>query len=210
MAEKTIPSSCAQGKKNSPQSLISLEFLSDGATPVVSSLHLAEHFEIRHRDVLRDIRAVLHKVPQDFYERNFAPIEIDVLLPHSGGIRKDPAYLLTRDAFTLLAMGYNSARAIAWKLRYIEAFNALEAAALHNARVAALADGAQLAYSLHPKEKRRLREVVRYRRMGLGICGIAKLMDVHSREVSYLLKVAVALGRLPENHRAAPFKAVTA
>ena len=108
MAEKTIPLSVAQSKQNLPQSLISLEFLPDGTTPVVSSLHLAEHFEIRHRDVLRDIRAVLLKVPQEFNERNFAPV---AYVDEKG--EKRPCYHLTRDGFTLLAMGYNSARAIA-------------------------------------------------------------------------------------------------
>lgn len=36
---------------------------------------------------------------------------------------------LTRDAFSLLVMGMTGKAAIMWKLRYIEAFNALEAAA---------------------------------------------------------------------------------
>ena len=50
-------------------------------------------------------------------------------------------YLLTRDGFTLLAMGYNSKRAIEWKIRYIEAFNALEEHALELAREAGYQQG---------------------------------------------------------------------
>lgn len=42
--------------------------------------------------------------------------------------RKDRAYLLTRDGFSLLVMGFTGAAAVRWKIRYIEAFNALEAA----------------------------------------------------------------------------------
>ena len=189
MAEKTIPVSCAPGKEKSPQSLISLEFLSDGATPVVSSLHLAEHFEIRHRDVLRDIRAILHKVPESFIERNFA------LNEYTDPIGRElPCYLLTRDAFTLLAMGYNSARAIAWKLRYIEAFNALEAAALRNARAAALTEGARVALGMSPLDHTRLNKVLAYLRRGFTQREIAKVMGVHRRTIQTLVRAARTMG----------------
>jgi Rha family phage regulatory protein len=59
---------------------------------------------------------------------NFQPIEENILQPHSGGIRTDLAYLLTRDAFTLFFMGFAGKRALAWKLQYIEAFNRMETA----------------------------------------------------------------------------------
>jgi len=86
--------------------------------PAVTSLQLAEHFDIQHRHVLRDIRAIMRKVPEIFARSNFGPSEYT---DETG--RTLPCYLLTRDAFTLLAMGYNSARAIAWKLKYIEALS---------------------------------------------------------------------------------------
>lgn len=38
------------------------------------------------------------------------------------GVRKERRYLLTRDAFFLLVMGFTGKAAIQWKLRYIEAF----------------------------------------------------------------------------------------
>jgi phage regulator Rha-like protein len=44
-----------------------------------------------------------------------------------GVIRKDPAYRLTRDGFTLLAMGFTGKRALQFKLAYIDAFNKMEA-----------------------------------------------------------------------------------
>ena len=37
-------------------------------------------------------------------------------------------YLLTRDGFSLLVMGFTGARALEWKLKYIEAFNQMEEA----------------------------------------------------------------------------------
>ena len=52
-------------------------------------------------------------------------------------------------------------------------------------------------WRLGPARKRRLRTAVRYRRMGLGIAAIAKLLDVDNREISNLLDAAEALGELP-------------
>lgn len=52
-------------------------------------------------------------------------------------------------------------------------------------------------WRLGPARKRRLRTAVRYRKMGLGIAAIAKLLDVNNREISNLLDAAEALGELP-------------
>ena len=93
--------------------------------PAVRSDIVAYHFKRNHRDVLRDIRKLRAKCPESFYRRNFAPVEY----ADSKG-EKRPAYLLTRDGFSLLVMGFTGAEAVRWKLRYIEAFNSLEAAAL--------------------------------------------------------------------------------
>lgn len=95
--------------------------------PAVRSDIVAYHFHRNHRDVLRDIRKLRAKCPESFYQRNFAPVEYT----DSKG-EKRPAYLLTRDAFSLLVMGMTGKAAILWKLRYIEAFNTLEAAALES------------------------------------------------------------------------------
>lgn len=38
-----------------------------------------------------------------------------------------PMYLMTRDGFTLLAMGFTGKSALEWKLKYINAFNQMEA-----------------------------------------------------------------------------------
>jgi len=38
----------------------------------------------------------------------------------------NPEYLLTRDGFSLLVMGFTGARAVTWKVKYIEAFNQME------------------------------------------------------------------------------------
>lgn len=89
--------------------------------PVVSSLHVAEHFEKQHKSVLRAVATLKSELGMDSSERNFAPAEY---LDEQKKPR--PAYNLTRDGFTLLAMGFTGKKALAWKVKYIEAFNAME------------------------------------------------------------------------------------
>ena len=40
--------------------------------------------------------------------------------------KKQPMYLMNRDGFTLLAMGFTGEKALKWKIKYIAAFNAME------------------------------------------------------------------------------------
>lgn len=179
--------------ENIANSLVSVEFLPDGQTPVISSRDMALHFQKKHKHVLDEIRRIQSMVPKDFYEPNFRPIEHDVLLPHSGGIRKDPAYLLTRDAFSLLAMGFTGKAAIQWKLRYIAAFNALEAAALERVRCTALQQGVSLQSRLTPKRLALMRKAVTFRKRGFSHREIGKMLDCSHSSAQALLKDATLL-----------------
>lgn len=85
---------------------------------VTSSLQVAETFGKNHRDVLRaidDLKDV----------RNFAQMFSETNLPDSYG-RNRRGYYMNRDGFTLLAMGFTGTKALEFKLKYIEAFNAME------------------------------------------------------------------------------------
>jgi len=172
---------------------IHFEFLPDGFTPVVSSREVAARFGKKHKNVLREIERLRGQLPAAFCRLNFEPTEESVVVPASGGFRQDRAYALTRDGFTLLAMGFTGAAAIQWKLKYIEAFNALERAVRENARTDALTEGARMALRLTPARRRRMRRAAAYRDKGLSMGDIAKLLDVNKREVHYLLKTAVVL-----------------
>ena len=97
--------------------------------PVVSSLALADHFEKEHRGVLRDIRSISDEIPEDLRAHNFVLSSYDGKTPN-GGKRKYPMYMLTRDGFTLVAMGFTGKKALAWKIKYIQAFNEMEKALL--------------------------------------------------------------------------------
>lgn len=44
----------------------------------------------------------------------------------SGAKREFPAYRLTRDGFSFLAMGFTGKKAAAWKEKFLMAFNAME------------------------------------------------------------------------------------
>lgn len=188
--------------------------------PAVRSDVVAHHFGRSHKNVLRDIAKLRGKCPESFHQLNFEPMFIETQIGN-GATRKDRAYLLTRDGFSLLVMGFTGAAAVRWKIRYIEAFNALEAAVREDhaslaresgylqgldegrASAAPLLDEtrhetARLIWSLGPAGKRRMRSAVRYRTMGLGIQSIAKLLEVSGFEVSRLLKAADAMGLLPD------------
>lgn len=90
--------------------------------PVCTSLNVAKHFNKRHDLVVRDIRKLVRDLPPSYDPLNFEEISY---LDNYG--REQPAYQLTRDGFTLLAFGFTGKRALAWKVKYIQAFNAMEA-----------------------------------------------------------------------------------
>lgn len=91
----------------------------------VTSLDVAEKFGKSHRDVLKAIDSL--ELPEDFTSANFCAFVVERPMPRGGGVRRDRAYTMTRDGFALLVMGYTGQKAMEWKVRYIQAFNAMEA-----------------------------------------------------------------------------------
>lgn len=87
---------------------------------VVTSLDIAETFEKEHKNVLKDIRELA--CSEDFRRLNFEQSEYINQQNH-----KQPMYYITRDGFTLLAMGYTGEKAMKFKEAYIRQFNAMEA-----------------------------------------------------------------------------------
>ena len=128
--------------------------------PVASSLKVAEHFQKRHDNVLRTIADLRSSVPQEFGALNFEETDY---LDSQGKLR--PFYNLSRDGFTLVVMGFTGAKALAWKLRYIEAFNGMEQelARLANGPEQPAASGGQQGAAALPEAARRLRPVLRER-----------------------------------------------
>ena len=120
-----------------------------------TSMAVAEFFEKRHDHVLRDIEALItdchaeisfpnfgerdsasdgisrlkiggadldDSVSGQFCQSNF---ETTVYVDSRG--KTQPMYLLTKNGFVLLAMGFTGKKALLWKIRYIEAFDLMEA-----------------------------------------------------------------------------------
>ena len=212
MAENSLSQVASTVNENTP---IHIEFITEN-TPAVRSDILAEHFNRSHKNVLRDIAKLRAKCPESFYGLNFEPVEyVD-----SKG-EKRPAYLLTRDAFSLLVMGFTGSAAIRWKLRYIEAFNSLEAAVLENraelAREAGYQQGRDEALALPAMQAERkagflaglkegrayrrkrdglalLTQALKYRDKGLNQNEVARLLGIRKQRVSDLMARARQLG----------------
>lgn len=93
-------------------------------TARANSLQVAEYFGKRHDRVLRAIANLTdpkNGVSKEFAERNFA---LSKYTDSTG--RKLPCYAMTRDGFTLLAMGFTGKRALQFKEAYIKRFNEME------------------------------------------------------------------------------------
>lgn len=114
---------------------------------VTTSRAVAEQFGKQHKHVIRDIENIISQLrnePSDleteptqpnfglsnpetdtqtaeFAERNFFLSEYT-----DGSGKKNKQYILTRDGFTLLAMGFTGAKALQFKVAYINAFDRME------------------------------------------------------------------------------------
>ena len=93
-------------------------------TAFCSSLQVAEAFEKEHKNVLADIRNL--DCSEIFNQLNFQLIRRTVDLG-DGRSRKDPMYIMTRDGFMFLVMGYRGKKAAIVKEAIIQRFNEMEA-----------------------------------------------------------------------------------
>lgn len=90
---------------------------------VVSSVDVARNFEKRHVDVMRTINSLVDGMC------NFAHTKH--LFERSSTVNPQnqqtyDCYLMNRDGFSLLVMGFTGHKALEWKLKYIQAFNTME------------------------------------------------------------------------------------
>ena len=92
---------------------------------VVTSRSVAERFGKNHRDVLESIVNITKAENSALAYFHKSTYQV------SGNFKKYPEYLMTRDGFSLLAMGFTGEKAIRWKIKYIEAFNKMEEALKH-------------------------------------------------------------------------------
>ena len=94
--------------------------------PVTTSRAVAEQFGKQHKNVIQAIeslRATLDETAdgKEFSRLNFQPADY---IDTQGKTR--PAYILTKDGFTMLVMGFTGSKAMQFKIAYINAFNRME------------------------------------------------------------------------------------
>ena len=97
-----------------------------------TSLDIAKVFEKEHFHVLRDIKQILSDLREigdlqckSNFEFSFKSLKIEGF---KGKEKKIPYYNLTRDGFSLLAMGFTGKKALKFKIAFIDTFNQLEKA----------------------------------------------------------------------------------
>lgn len=86
--------------------------------PVASSRQIAESFGKEHKSVLRSV--------EDLVAQNCAAKSMFYETTFENRGKQYPMYLMNRDGFSLLVMGFTGKAALEWKLKYIAAFNEME------------------------------------------------------------------------------------
>ena len=81
---------------------------------------VSEMFEKEHKNVLRDIKDLVETCSAEFSQLNFEPSVYKV----RG--KEYPCYNLSKDGFTMLAMGFTGEKATQFKELYINKFNEME------------------------------------------------------------------------------------
>ena len=89
---------------------------------VTTSLKVAEVFEKEHKHVLDAVRRLMRSAENSAVIQMF---QESAYLDEQG--KERPMFIMNRDGFTLLAMGFNGKKALDFKIAYIDAFNKMEA-----------------------------------------------------------------------------------
>ena len=99
-----------------------LVYLSKKDEAVCSSLQVAEKFGKRHDRVLRAIDNLLMTLP-----KNGETSRMFILSKRKADDGQfHRMFLMNRDGFSLLVMGFTGKKSLEWKLQYIKAFNKME------------------------------------------------------------------------------------
>jgi len=88
---------------------------------VTTSLAVAQAFEKNHKDVLEAIRTKISTAENSALLNMFVE---DSYTATNG--KRNKMYYMNRDGFTFIAMGFTGRKADEFKLKYIQAFNAME------------------------------------------------------------------------------------
>lgn len=90
--------------------------------PLTNSLLVAQTFGKSHKHVLDAIREIV----KGYAEKSADPMFEETTYTNEQNKQNYPMFIMNQDGFTLLAMGFNGKKAMEFKLKYIEAFNAMK------------------------------------------------------------------------------------
>lgn len=88
---------------------------------VCSSLEVADKFGKRHKHVMRAIE----QIKEDSSAQKWAQSFHETTYKDASG-KSNKMYLMNRDGFSILVMGFNGKKSMEWKWKYLEAFNTME------------------------------------------------------------------------------------
>lgn len=90
----------------------------------ITSRMVAKKFNKAHKTVLRNIYTLLKTDSERV--RSFNMLNFKQISYRDDKQREYPEFLMTRDGFSSLAMGFTGSEAAEWRVSYIEAFNYME------------------------------------------------------------------------------------
>ncbi len=98
-----------------------LVYHSQKGTPVTDSLKVAKVFGKQHKNILQSIRNLMASAENSAVQRWFYQ---SAYIAENG--KPNPMFVMNRDGFSLLAMGLTGAKALQFKVGFIEQFNQME------------------------------------------------------------------------------------
>lgn len=126
--------------------------------PCTNSRLVADKFTKRHSDVLRAIDNL--ECSKHFFERNFALVKTNELDNPSPIINEGREFMISRDGFSFLVMGFTGKEAAKFKEDFILAFNYMESLIHSNVQSLSKKDIAKMLLESE-EEKERLQEKIK-------------------------------------------------
>lgn len=157
--------------------------------PVVSSREVAKNFGKEHKDVLKAINNLV--------AQNCAAKSMFHLSDFENRGKKYPMYLMNRDGFSLLAMGFTGKEALEWKLKYIQAFNEMEKQLAQRPQLSRSELMAQALIAAHEELEHKDRQIAELTPKGIFADAVSasKRASLWASWQSYCVRTACRSGR---------------
>lgn len=163
-----------------------INILNQDGQLVVTSRQIAEDFGKRNSHVVEAIENKIESLTAENSEVEIEKLFIPTTYIHNGNEYKE--YLLTRDGFTFIVMGFTGAKADAWKLKYIEAFNKMEKAIKEKSKPLSAMDQLRLQYQVIEEHEERVTKIEsQLERLEVNPSQRKAIQNARHRRVSELL-----------------------